>query len=103
MLAEQRDEIVRQEQERGRELHEQGILKQIWRLPEKRANIGLWSAESPEDRHTAAIVTIPVWPYATVEIASRSRSTTSRWGIANCSDSLTFTAPQLAPHTKDSP
>ena len=68
----QREEVIRLEQQRGRELHEQGILRQIWRLPGKRANIGVWSADSPEDLHEA-IATLPVWPYATAEITTLAR------------------------------
>lgn len=60
-------ELIEREQERGRELLAEGVLRQLWRLPGKRANVGIWSA--PEaDALEAALNSLPIRPYAEFEV-----------------------------------
>ncbi|HWK93594.1 MAG TPA: muconolactone Delta-isomerase family protein [Luteimicrobium sp.] len=63
---EQRSEVRDREWVRGRELHEQGILRRLWRLPGQKGNVGLWSARDG-DELAQALESLPIWPYATVE------------------------------------
>ena len=38
------EELTRREAERARELAGAGVLKRLWRVPGRRANVGLWDA-----------------------------------------------------------
>jgi len=67
--AEDREELVAAEAKRGRELIEAGTMVRIWRLPGRRANVGIWSAADADALH-AAITTLPMFPYLDVEVTA---------------------------------
>jgi muconolactone D-isomerase len=39
----ERAALLERERSRGRELLSQGVIRQLWRLPGTRTNIGIWS------------------------------------------------------------
>lgn len=62
MPAEQLAEIMRRETVRGRELQQAGTIVRIWRVAGKRANVGIWKAETGDELH-AAITSLPAFPW----------------------------------------
>ncbi|WP_301125259.1 muconolactone Delta-isomerase [Streptomyces cacaoi] len=62
-------DLVRRERHRGRELMAEGVLRRLWRLPGKRANIGLWSADDA-DALEQALDSLPIRPYADIEVTA---------------------------------
>ena len=67
-----REALLKAEFERGASLAEAGILRMVWRVPGKLANRGIWAAPDATALHEA-LVSLPLWPYMTVEvIASRA-------------------------------
>jgi muconolactone D-isomerase len=55
-------EIVQREAVRGRELQEAGTIVRIWRVAGKRANVGIWKADTGDELH-AAITSLPAFPW----------------------------------------
>jgi muconolactone D-isomerase len=64
-----RAELLRCEAERGRMLQESGVLRQIWRIPGRLANVGIWRAATAEELHEA-LTSLPVWPYAHITVTA---------------------------------
>ena len=62
MPAEQIADIVQRETVRGRELQEAGTIVRIWRIAGRRANAGIWKAETGDELH-AAITSLPAFPW----------------------------------------
>jgi muconolactone D-isomerase len=56
-----------QEAIRARELAKAGILLRLWRVPGRRENWGIWSAEDADQLHDA-FVSLPLFPYLTITI-----------------------------------
>ena len=69
MPAAERESLLARESARGRELRESGVIGSIWRLPGRRANIGVWTAPDPGTLH-AAISSLPAWPWMTVTVTA---------------------------------
>ncbi|HEY5333533.1 MAG TPA: muconolactone Delta-isomerase family protein [Solirubrobacterales bacterium] len=67
--AEDREALVAAELKRGKELVEAGSISRIWRLPGRRANVGIWSAPDADALH-AAITTLPMFPYMDIEVTA---------------------------------
>jgi muconolactone D-isomerase len=63
-----RDGLIARERERGRELLEAGTIVRIWRVPGRRANVGIWSAGDATELHDA-ISSLPLFPWMSVEVA----------------------------------
>src|SRR3979411_1351226 len=59
----ERAALLRRETERGRALLESGLLRQIWRIPGRLANVAIWSAPTADDLHEA-LTRLTVWRYA---------------------------------------
>ena len=55
-------DVVAREEARGRELKRDGTIVRIWRIPGRRANVGVWSAPSADDLHHA-ITSLPAFPW----------------------------------------
>jgi muconolactone D-isomerase len=55
-------EVVAREAVRGRELKEAGTIVRIWRIPGRRANVGIWSAPSADHLHEA-LTSLPAFPW----------------------------------------
>ncbi len=67
MSEERRAELAAAELQRGRELLAQGTIAQIWRLPGRQANVGIWASNSATELH-ARISSLPLYPWMTVEV-----------------------------------
>jgi muconolactone D-isomerase len=65
----ERAALLRRETERGRALLESGLLRQIWRIPGRLANVAIWSAPTADDLHEA-LTSLPVWRYAEVSVTA---------------------------------
>lgn len=65
------------EQARGRELQSEGILRDIWRVPGRRANIGIWSA-ADADALESALTSLPIWPYVEIDVTPLATHSLSR-------------------------
>lgn len=63
----EREDLIKRERVRGRELMSQGVLRHFWRLPGQRANIGVWTA-ADADALEDALESLPVRPYADIDI-----------------------------------
>jgi muconolactone D-isomerase len=61
--------LVAAEAKRGRELADAGTIVRIWRIPGRRANVGIWSARDADAVH-AAIASLPMFPYLDVEVTA---------------------------------
>jgi len=55
------------EETRAAELAKTGTLVRLWRIPGRRANIGLWSADNATELH-AALSSLPLWPYMDIAV-----------------------------------
>jgi hypothetical protein len=83
----ERKELIERESVRGRELRAAGILRNIWRLPGQKANVGIWS-------HRSAYGSIAEPADLTADYARGSSS----------GDSSTLSRPvHLWPNTPESP
>ena len=60
-------DIVQRETVRGRELQEAGTIVRIWRVAGRRANAGIWKAETGDELH-AAITSLPAFPWLEVSV-----------------------------------
>jgi muconolactone D-isomerase len=57
-----REGLMELEQARGRELKDQGVIRRIWRIPGRTANVGIWDAPDPTVLHEA-LTSLPMFPY----------------------------------------
>ena len=57
-----KDRIVKQEQDAGRALQEQGVLLRIWRDPARPSNWTLWKAADATEFHKI-FSALPAFPY----------------------------------------
>lgn len=64
---EERNRLVEAEAARAKELADLGTIKRLWRIPGRRANYGLWSAEDADALH-AAITSLPFFPWLDVDV-----------------------------------
>lgn len=62
MTAEERERLRGLERERARELRAEGILKKLWRIPGRRAVVGLWEADDATILHDA-LASLPMFPW----------------------------------------
>ena len=61
------DERKAQEAARARQLRAEGTIVRIWRVPGRRANVGIWRAEDPTALHNA-VASLPLFPYMDVRV-----------------------------------
>jgi muconolactone delta-isomerase len=52
---------------RGRELVDQRAIRHIWRVPGRRANVGIWRADDATELHRL-LVSLPMFPYMDVRV-----------------------------------
>jgi len=57
------------EAQRAHELAVDGTLVRLWRLPGKRANVGLWAAPHGTALH-AALASLPFFPWLEIEVTA---------------------------------
>ncbi len=65
----ERAALIERERSRGRELLSQGVIRQLWRLPGTRTNIGIWSA-ADADALEEALASLPIRPYAEIHVTA---------------------------------
>jgi muconolactone D-isomerase len=54
--------VVEREAARGRQLKDAGTIVRIWRIPGRRANVGVWQADDADGLH-AALTSLPAFPW----------------------------------------
>lgn len=59
--------LTERERARGRELIAEGVIRHFWRLVGPHGNVGVWRADDA-DALSAALMSLPVWPYADIEV-----------------------------------
>lgn len=59
--------LVRAEAERARELTEAGVIRRMWRVPGRWANVGVWEAPDASTLHDA-IASLPFFPWLYTEV-----------------------------------
>jgi muconolactone D-isomerase len=64
---EERARLVEAEAKRAAALTEAGIIKRLWRIPGRWANVGLWDAPDPTALHNA-ISSLPFYPWLKVVV-----------------------------------
>jgi muconolactone D-isomerase len=62
MAADEVADLLAREESRGWELKNAGTIVRIWRIPGRRANVGVWRAETADQIH-AALTSLPVFPW----------------------------------------
>lgn len=67
MTEQEIDELMAAEEQRGIELMDEGIIKHFWRLPGRRANVGVWVAEDAAALN-AAIWSLPWFRWVQAEV-----------------------------------
>lgn len=64
-----RADLLANEAWRGRELIEAGLIKRIWRVPGRYANVGIWEADDATALHDA-IASLPLFPYVDAHVTA---------------------------------
>jgi muconolactone D-isomerase len=67
MTEEERAALLVAETERGRELRAAGSIVRIWRIPGRRANVGLWEAADASELHEL-LSSLPVFPWMSIQV-----------------------------------
>lgn len=67
MAPKERERLRSLERARAAEFREQGVLKRLWRVPGRRAVIGLWDAADATALHEA-LASLPMFPWMDVTI-----------------------------------
>lgn len=63
----ERAALIAAEGSRGRELRDAGSIVRIWRVPGRRANVGIWSAVDASELHEL-IASLPLFPWMSVQV-----------------------------------
>jgi muconolactone D-isomerase len=61
--------LMEGEHSRGQELFSQGVIRQLWQIPNTRTNIGIWSA-ADADALEEAFASLPLRPYSHIEVTA---------------------------------
>lgn len=69
MADEEREALLGREADRGAELIADGTIVRIWRIPGRRANVGIWAALSADEIHNA-ISSLPLFPYIDARVTA---------------------------------
>jgi muconolactone D-isomerase len=67
-----REELLAAERRRGVELKDAGTVVDIWRIPGRSANVGIWSAADATELHEA-LLSLPVFAYADIDVTPLAR------------------------------
>lgn len=67
MTTDERERLRGLERIRATELREQGILVRLWRVPGRRAVVGLWEASDATALHDA-LASLPMFPWMDVTV-----------------------------------
>jgi muconolactone D-isomerase len=63
----ERAALLAAEAARGRELRDAGAIVRMWRVPGRRANVGIWSAADASELHEL-IGSLPLFPWMDVQV-----------------------------------
>ena len=64
-----RASLLERERLRGRELKASGVIEEMWRIPGRQANVGIWRAPTATALHEA-ITSLPAWPWTEVTVTA---------------------------------
>ena len=67
MPDDERTAMLSAEAERGRELRDAGSIIRMWRVPGRRANVGLWEAADAYELHEL-LSSLPVFPWMNIQV-----------------------------------
>ncbi len=59
--------LVAAEAARGKELRDAGSIVRMWRVPGRRANVGIWKAADASELHEL-IGSLPLFPWMNVQV-----------------------------------
>ena len=65
----ERAALLERERSRSRELLSQGVIRQLWQIPNTRTNIGIWSTVDA-DALEQALAGLPIRPYAEIQVTA---------------------------------
>lgn len=68
----ERAALAGSELRRGRELLDAGLIKRIWRVPGRQANVGVWDAPDADALHEA-ITSLPMSRWFEVDVVPLAR------------------------------
>lgn len=68
----ERDRLVAEETARGTELMAEGIVRRIWRVPGRWANVSLYDVADATVLHDA-LSSLPLWPWMEVTVEPLAR------------------------------
>jgi muconolactone D-isomerase len=63
------DELTARERQRGLELIDAGVIRDIWRIAGSQANVGIWEAVDATELH-AQISSLPAFPWLDVDVTA---------------------------------
>lgn len=69
MTDDERSELLAREATRGRELKDSGVIKRIWRVPGRHANIGIWEAADATELHDV-LTSLPLFKYLSADVSA---------------------------------
>jgi muconolactone D-isomerase len=67
MSPDERERLRVIERARAMELREEGVLKRLWRVPGRRAVVGLWETSDATALHEA-LASLPMFPWMDVDV-----------------------------------
>lgn len=67
----ERARLLRAEAARARQLGSDGILLRLWRVTGRRANVGIWRAQTTGALHEA-LESLPLFPYLDIQVIALS-------------------------------
>lgn len=62
-----REALSARERERGLELVAAGVIRDIWRIAGRQANVGIWEAADATELHEA-LLSLPVFPWVDIRV-----------------------------------
>jgi muconolactone D-isomerase len=65
--SERRAELLAAEAARGAELHAQGVLRRIWRIPGRLANLSLYEVADATELHEV-LSSLPLWSWMEIDV-----------------------------------
>jgi muconolactone D-isomerase len=82
-----RAQLSEAEAERARALAEAGVIRAMWRVPGRLANVGIWAVPGPDELH-AAISSLPLWRFMHVEVTPLATHYLAPWLPFTCGPRL---------------
>ncbi len=64
--------LIAAEAKRARELAEVGVLRRLWRVPGRWANLGIWEASDATELHDA-LASLPFYPWLDIVVRPLAR------------------------------